>query len=105
MAAKRTKRSPSGRAKLFALEDANVAMTQAMLFEGNALGGRSLTELLDKYREAGPYSSARSALIKHLHLVLEQMITMEATIVSRCHLDPHRKLPMKIKHLLQSVKD
>lgn len=105
MAAKRkTRKAPSGKARVFQLEDEALTNVHMMLFTGNALGGQALEALLDRYREQGPYSPARNGLLLHMRRVVAELECMDATIIARCHLDPNRKLPKTISRMLDSVK-
>ena len=97
-------RPKTGRARLFKLEDDSIVQVHAMLFTGNALGGHALEALLDKYRCEGPMSSARSALIWHLHRCFKAMVEMDATIIARCHLDANRRHPKRVQRTIEGSK-
>lgn len=87
-----TRKKNPNQAKLHQLADEAVDYADAMLFFGSMFGGRSLKELLQEYRNLGPYHPIRGELIKHLERCREQLIEMDALIRARASCTPDKEL-------------
>jgi hypothetical protein len=76
--------------------DAAIDHTEDLLFHGSVFGGRSLQELLDKYKAEGPFTPTRNELMKHLVRCLTHIHEMDAFIIARARTMPHSRLAQHI---------
>jgi hypothetical protein len=85
-----TRKKTTHQAKLHELADNAVEYADALLFYGSMFGGRSLQELLESYKENGPYHPVRGELISHLHRCIDQLVETDAFIRARASCTPDK---------------